>query len=102
MAVFAGEKGTTKDEMVGWHPWLEHEFEQALGVDDGQGSVVCCSRQGHKESDTTEQLNWFGVTGFPGGSDGKESACNAGMWLLSLGQENPLEKVMATHSTILA
>ena len=75
--------------MVGWHHWLEHEFEQALGVDDGQGSVVCCSTQGHKESDTTEQLNWFGVTAFPGGSDGEESTCNAGMWLLSLGQENP-------------
>ena len=89
MAVFAGEKGTTKHEMVGWHHWLEHEFEQALGVDDGQGSVVCCSTQGHKESDTTEQLNWFGVTAFPGGSDGEESTCNAGMWLLSLGQENP-------------
>ena len=44
MAVFAGEKGTTKDEMVGWHHWLEHEFGQALGVDDGQGSVVCYSR----------------------------------------------------------
>ena len=39
---------------------------------------------------------------FPGGSDGEESACSAGMWLLSLGQENPLEKGMATHSTILA
>ena len=102
MAVFAGEKGTTKDEMVGWLHWLEHEFGQALGVDDGQGSVVCCSRQGHKESDTTEQLNWFSVTGFPGGSGGKESACSARVWLLSLGQENPLEKVMATHSTILA
>ena len=45
--------------MVGWHQWLdEHEFEQAPGVGDGQGSLVCCSPRGCKESDTTEQLNW--------------------------------------------
>ena len=53
------EKGTTEDEMVGWHHRLDrHEFEQAPGVGDGQGSLVCCSPWGHKESDTTEQLNW--------------------------------------------
>ena len=53
------EKGTTEDEMVGWHHWLDgHEFEQTLGVGDGQGRLVCCSTWGHKESDTTEQLNW--------------------------------------------
>ena len=53
------EKGTTEDEMVGWHHWLDgHEFEQASGVGDGQGSLVRCSPWGHKESDTTEQLNW--------------------------------------------
>ena len=39
---------------------------------------------------------------FPGGSDGKESACNAGDWVRSLGQEDPLEKGMANHSSILA
>ena len=54
------EKGTTEDEMVGWHHQLDgHEFEQALGVGDGQGSLVCCSPWGLKESDTTEQLNWI-------------------------------------------
>jgi len=38
------EKGSTEDEMVGWHHWLDaHEFEQALGVGDGQGSLACCS-----------------------------------------------------------
>ena len=48
----------TEDEMVGWHHRLNgHEFEQALGVDDGQGSLACCSPRGCKESDTTEQLN---------------------------------------------
>ena len=48
----------TEDEMGGWHHQLdEHEFEQALGVSDGQGSLLCCSLWGLKESDTTEQLN---------------------------------------------
>ena len=52
------EKGTTEDEMVGWHHWLNgHEFEQAPGDGDGQGSLVCCSPWGRKESDTTERLN---------------------------------------------
>ena len=53
------EKRTTEDEMVGWHHWLDgHEFKQALGVDDGQGSLACCSPCNHKESDTTERLTW--------------------------------------------
>ena len=53
------QKGTTEDEMVGWHHWLNgHEFEQAPGVGDGQGSLACCSPWGHKESDMTEWLNW--------------------------------------------
>ena len=53
------EKGTTEDEMVGWNHWLNgHEFEQALGVGDGQGGLACCSPWGHKELDTTERLNW--------------------------------------------
>ena len=48
----------TEDEMVGWHHQLNgHEFEQALGDGDGQGTLVCCSPWGHKESDTTELLN---------------------------------------------
>ena len=52
------EKGTTEDEMVGWHHRLNgDEFEQALGV-DGQGSLACCSPWGQKESDMIESLNW--------------------------------------------
>ena len=52
-------KGTTEDEMVGWHHWLNgHEFEQAPGLDAGQGSQVCCSPWSCKESDMIEQLNW--------------------------------------------
>ena len=53
------EKGTTEDEMAGWHHWLDgHEFEWTLGVGDGQGGLACCDSWGCKESDTTEQLNW--------------------------------------------
>ena len=52
------EKGTTEDEMAGWHHWLNgHGFEQAPGVGDQQGSLACCSPWGCKELDTTEQLN---------------------------------------------
>ena len=48
----------TEDEMVGWHHQLDgHDFEQALGVGDGQLGLVCCSSCGCKESDMTEQLN---------------------------------------------
>ena len=53
------EKGITEDEMAGWHHRLDgHEFEQALRVGDGQGGLICCSPWDHKESDTTEWLNW--------------------------------------------
>ena len=53
------EKGMTEDEMVWWHHWLNgHEFEQAPGVGDGQGSLACCGPWGRKQLDTTEQLNW--------------------------------------------
>ena len=53
------EKGMTEDEMVGWHHQLNrYDFEQAPGIGDGQGGLVCCSPWGRKELDTTEQLNW--------------------------------------------
>ena len=68
------EKGMTEDEIVGWpHQLNGHEFEQAPGVGDGQGGLVCCSPWGCKESHTMEQLNWltdihiypFGGSSFP-------------------------------------
>ena len=53
------EKGTTEDEMVGWHHQLnERKFEQALGFGDGQGSLAWCCPWDHKELDKTERLNW--------------------------------------------
>ena len=74
------------------------------GESYGQRSLAGYSPWGHKESDTTEILiltshkePWF-----PGGSNGKESACNAGNSVQSLGREDALEKGMATHSSILA
>ena len=52
-------KGTTEDEMAGWHHWLNgREFEWTPGVGDGQGGLACCNSWGRKESDTTERLNW--------------------------------------------
>ena len=53
------EKGTTEDEMVGWHHQLDgHGFGWTPGVGDGQGGVACCGSWGRKESDMTEWLNW--------------------------------------------
>ena len=53
------EKGTTEDEMAGWHHWPDRrESEWTLGVGDGQGGLACCDSWCHKESDTTEWLNW--------------------------------------------
>ena len=53
------EKGTTEDEMAGWHHWLDgFESEWTPGVGDGQGALVCCDSWGREESDMTEQLNW--------------------------------------------
>ena len=57
------EKGTTEDEMAGWHHWLYgHEFEWTPGVGDGQEGLACWDSWGHKESDMTERLNWIELT----------------------------------------
>ena len=53
------EKGTTEDEVAGWHHWLDgRESGWTLGVGDGQGGLACCNSWGRKELDTTERLNW--------------------------------------------
>ena len=57
------EKGMTEDRMVVWHHQLSgHEFEQAPGDDDGQGSLLCCSPWSYKQSDMIEWLNNNNIT----------------------------------------
>ena len=56
------DKGMTEDERAGWHHRLDgHKFELTPGVGDGQGGLACCVSWGHKESDTTERLNWDSI-----------------------------------------
>ena len=58
------EKGTTEDEMAGWHHGLDgHESEWTPGVGDGHGGLACCDSWGCKELDTTERLNWTELKG---------------------------------------
>ena len=58
------EKGTTEDEMAGWHHWLDgREFEWTLGDGDGQRGLACCDSWSRKELDTTEWLNWTDAPG---------------------------------------
>ena len=65
------EKGTTEDEIAGWHHWLNGcAFEWTLGVGDGRGGLGCCSSWGRKKLDTTEWLNW---TDAELGASGKSS-----------------------------
>ena len=96
------EKGTTEDEMAGWHHWLNgREFEWTPGVGDGQGGLICCNSWGRKESDTTEQLNWTGkdILDFPVDSVVKNLPVSVGdMCLISElgrcpgeGNDNPLQ-----------
>ena len=74
-------KGTTEDEISGYHHWLDgRESGWTLGVGDGQGGLVCCSSWGRKESDTTEWLNWTELNWRMHANTCKES--NKSAWLL--------------------
>ena len=93
------EKGTTEDEMAGWHHWLDgNEFEWTLGVGDGQGGLACCSSWGCKKSDTTERMNWTELVV----QMVKNLPAVHQTQVRSLGQEDTLEKGMATCCSILA
>ena len=73
------EKGMTEDEMAGWHHRLDgHGFGWTPGVGDRQGGLACCGSWGHKESDTTERLNWTELKVFLGGTVVKNLPANAG------------------------
>ena len=75
------EKGMTEDEMVGWHHRLTgHECEQTSGVGEGQGSLVCCSSWGCKESDTNEGLNWMNWELQKGHASGAKSSSQSLKW----------------------
>ena len=104
--------------MVGWHNRLnEHEFEQALGVGDGQGSLACYSPWGCNELDTTVQLNGEG-NGTPLQYSCLENPTDGGTWWVAVHgvvtswtrlsdftftfHFHALEKEMATHSSVLA
>ena len=92
--------------MAGWHHRLDgREFGRTPGVGDGQGGLACCSSWGRKESDMTEQLNSTELK--PTGASLLAQSVKSlpPMWetqIQSLGQEDPLEKDMATHFSILA
>ena len=85
--------------MVGWHHQLDgHEFEQVLGVGDGQESLACCSSWGRIELDTTKRLNYYS----PVAQMAKHLPAVRETRIQSLDWEDSLEGEMATHSDILA
>ena len=96
------DNGMTEDEKVGWYLWLNgHEFEQALGVGDGEGSLVCCSPWGPKESDTTEQLNWMFQEKLTSLKYSKITFTNSGNMSVSY-MKSPIRIRFRTHMLILS
>ena len=101
------EKVMTEDEMVGWYNLLDgHEFEQALGVGDGHGILACFRSMGLQwiRHCWVTELNWSDCfyVGLPGVSMVKNLFAMQEIWAWFLGQDDPLEVGMATHSNILA
>ena len=96
------EKGTTQDELVGWHHRLDgHEFEQTPVVGDGQGGLACCSPRSRKESDTTERLNWRHVYQCPPVPRHTlaRAAETARFWRCWMGAEHHETAVTGTHQS---
>ena len=97
------KKGTTEDEMAGWHHGLDgHEPEWTLGVGDGEGGLACCDSWGPKESDTSEQLNWTELKVYRTGSESQ--LCDLlSMWLWashpSVSQSPRLRAGMVWHNS---
>ena len=101
------EKGTMEDEMIGWHHQLNgHGFGWTRGVGDRQGGLECWGSWGHKESDTTEWLNWTELADRLWASLIAPLVKNPPTMqeapVQFPGWEDPLEKGRATHSSILA
>ena len=104
------EKGTTKDEMAGWHHWLDgRESGWTPGVGDGQGGLACCDSLGRKEPDMTERLNWTELNWTIYCKSNSQVAlvvknlpAMRETWVWSLCWGDTLEKEMATHSSILS
>jgi len=93
------EKGTTEDEMAGWHHWLDGcEFEWTPGVGDGQGGLECCNSWGRKESDTTERLNWLTDWG-PSTSLQMTQFCSFYGWLIF--HYIYMYYILFTHSSVI-
>ena len=90
------EKGTTEDEMAGWHHRIDgHEFEWTPGGGDGQGGLLC-----HKESDMTEWLNWSKLNWLVKNPPAMQVVQE--MWVWSLGGEEPLEHKMQPSPVFLS
>ena len=97
------EKRTTEDEIAGWHHRLDgHEFEWTPGVGDGQEGLACCNSWGCKESDMTERLNRTEMMASLVVQMVKSLPAIQETWVQSLDWKDPLEKRIATHSSILA
>ena len=88
--------GTTEDEMVGWHHRLDgHEFEQVIGVGDGQGGPACCGPWGRKELDAAEQLNSKPI-GLPTPKVPEGSRSSDFLWVCTIPHPTKLELAIAT------
>ena len=96
------EKGTTEDEMAGWHHRLNgHELGWTPGVGDGQGGLACCNSWGRKELDTTEQLNWIELKGGIGEPKYEMSNEKTQKWLQYCPKKNDVNLINSKYHTVI-